>query len=128
MVGTLSAYGLPSPAWSASARSPKPALPRRQPRRPAATGTSTGEPSDIPDRHGGDSAERDAHVGSGAGAPKDRPAAGNPAEEAAAVVATCVELMCQRRLDELVDFLPDAVLDRCLKRRKARCCVLDRTA
>ena len=120
LVGALSAYSLPAPAWSASARSPRPAPPRLHPRRLAATGTSTGEPSETPDRHR-DGAERDAHAGSGAGTPADRPAAGNPAEEAAAVVAACVELMCQRRLDELVDFLPDAVLDRCLQRRKARC-------
>ena len=119
LAGALSACPLPAPAWFAAARSPKPAAPGRQPLRLTATGASTSEPSDIPDRRG-ESADRDARASSGAGAPADRPAAGNPAEEASAVVAACIDLMCQRRLDELVDFLPDAVVDRCLQRRKAR--------
>ena len=42
------------------------------------------------------------------------------AEEAAAVLATCLELMRERRLDELVSYVPDEVIDRCLQRRKLR--------
>ena len=43
------------------------------------------------------------------------------AEEAAAVVASCLELIQERRLDELLTYVPDEVIDRCLQRRKQRC-------
>ena len=39
----------------------------------------------------------------------------------AQVVATCLELFQERRLDELLSYVPDAVIDRCLQRRKQRC-------
>lgn len=37
------------------------------------------------------------------------------------VVAECLELIWERRLDELLSFVPDDVIDRCLQRRKQRC-------
>lgn len=37
------------------------------------------------------------------------------------VVAACLELIRERRLDELLSYVPDDVIDRCLQRRKQRC-------
>ena len=39
----------------------------------------------------------------------------------AQVVAECLEIFQERRLDELLSFVPHAVIDRCLKRQEQRC-------
>jgi hypothetical protein len=42
------------------------------------------------------------------------------AEEAAQTVARCLDLVSERHMDALLEFVPDAVLDRCIERKKHR--------
>ena len=112
---------LPVPSFQPHGRLPDPSPQWRHRCRLAASDSSSNESGRDgvrPDSCGESAAREPSN--SGTGSASDRPGATTAAEEAATIVAACVDLMCLGRLDELLDHLPDAVIDRCIQHRKAR--------